>query len=100
VVSTALHEFFGASIVEACYCGCFPILPRRLSYPELVPAEHHASCLYDDEDGLLSRLRAAVQQIGTTRAFSLQPAMARFDWRQMAPRYDELFEQVLARRSG
>jgi glycosyltransferase involved in cell wall biosynthesis len=96
VVSTALHEFFGASIVEACYCGCFPILPRRLSYPELVPAEHHASCLYDDEDGFLNRLRDAVQQIGATRAFSLQPAMARFDWRQMAPRYDELFGQVLA----
>ena len=93
VVSTALHEFFGAAIVEACYCGCFPILPRRLSYPELVPADHHADCLYDDDGGLLDRLRDAVLGIEQVRAFSLQSAMERFDWQQMAPRYDDLFDR-------
>ena len=72
VVSTALHEFFGAAIVEACYCGCFPILPRRLSYPELVPSDHHADCLYDDDGGLLDRLRDAVLEID--RGPCLQPA--------------------------
>ena len=99
VVSTALHEFFGAAIVEACYCGCFPILPRRLSYPELIPPEHHRSCLYDDERHLLDLLRSAVQDIETTRAFSLQEAMASFDWQQMAPRYDDILRQVPAARS-
>jgi glycosyltransferase involved in cell wall biosynthesis len=100
VVSTALHEFFGAAIVEACYCGCFPILPRRLSYPELVPGDRHNDCLYDDERGLLDRLRAAVLERGRIRAFSLQPAMGRFDWLRMAPRYDDLFEQVLTSREA
>ena len=99
VVSTALHEFFGAAIVEACYCGCFPILPRRLSYPELVPADRHDDCLYDDHGGLLDRLRAAVLEIDQVRAFSLQRAMERLDWQQMAPRYDDLFEQVLSKCS-
>jgi glycosyltransferase involved in cell wall biosynthesis len=99
VVSTALHEFFGAAIVEACYCGCFPILPRRLSYPELVPLDRHDDCLYDDDGGLLDRLRDAVLRIGEVRAFSLQRTMECFDWQQMAPRYDDLFEDLLAKRA-
>ena len=99
VVSTALHEFFGAAIVEACYCGCFPILPRRLSYPELIPAERHADCLYDDDRGLLDRLRAAVLEKDRVRAFSLRLAMGCFDWGQMAPGYDDRLEQVLASRA-
>ncbi|MHC4414388.1 MAG: tRNA-queuosine alpha-mannosyltransferase domain-containing protein [Planctomycetota bacterium] len=39
VLSTALHEFFGVAVVEALLAGCLPWLPRRLSYPELLPPE-------------------------------------------------------------
>jgi glycosyltransferase involved in cell wall biosynthesis len=98
VVSTALHEFFGAAIVEACYCGCYPILPCRLSYPELIHDEHHAACLYDDSEALLSRLRKAINQIERIRSFSLQQHVARFDWSQMVSRYDDLLEDMVAHR--
>lgn len=37
VVSTALHEFFGISVMEAVAAGCIPVVPDRLSYPELYP---------------------------------------------------------------
>src|SRR4029434_6999573 len=50
VVSTAIQEFFGTGVIEAMYCGCVPILPRRLSYPEILPPEQHAACLYDGPD--------------------------------------------------
>jgi glycosyltransferase involved in cell wall biosynthesis len=88
VVSTALHDFFGAAVVEACYCDCFPVLPRRLAYPELIPAAHHDACLYDDFDGLLERLRFALTHVQGTRAFSLRAHLAQFDWGHLAPRYD------------
>ncbi len=107
VLSTALHEFFGVSIVEALYCGCWPILPRRLSYPELIPPALHARCLYDDFGGLLDRLRTAVLaccatapgpagQAAATSEGLLREAAARFDWRVQAPRYDALLADVAA----
>lgn len=99
LVSTALHDFFGAAVVEACYCGCFPILPRRLSYPELIPALHHDACLYDDFDGLLARLRWAIGHMREVRRFSLQQEMNRFDWHQIGLRYDRLLEET-ADRAG
>lgn len=35
-VSTARHEFFGIATVEAMSAGVVPLLPDRLSYPELL----------------------------------------------------------------
>jgi glycosyltransferase involved in cell wall biosynthesis len=100
VVSTALHEFFGAAVVEACYCGCFPILPHRLAYPELIPDQYHDICLYDGFDDLVTRLWRAVVDCDQTRAFSLSQVMERFDWREMAVRYDDLLESVAQKMTG
>ena len=35
IVSTAYHEFFGLSVMEAAASGVRPLLPQRLVYPEL-----------------------------------------------------------------
>jgi glycosyltransferase involved in cell wall biosynthesis len=96
VVSTAIHEFFGIAIVEAIYGGCFPILPRRLAYPEVLPVDYHADCLYDEFSELVDQLRWAVLHLGQARTIAVQmrPAMAQYDWAEMAPRYDETMERV------
>jgi glycosyltransferase involved in cell wall biosynthesis len=38
VVSTALHDFQGLSVLEAMASGCVALAPDRLAYPEYVPA--------------------------------------------------------------
>lgn len=87
VVSTALHEFFGVAIVEALYCGCRPVLPRRLSYPELVPAEMHDRVLYD-EGGLVPLLREALDDPRPWSQDWQRTWVSPYDWGCMAQRYD------------
>ena len=60
-VSTANHEFFGITAVEAIAAGAFPLLPNRLAYPEILDtkvAGDMSSFFYEREsDGLADRLR-------------------------------------------
>ena len=55
MVSFALQENFGYSMLEAAYLGCMPIVPNRLVYPEM----YSKDCLYDDfEDACRKVIRA------------------------------------------
>lgn len=100
-VSTAHHEFFGISILEAIYARTLPILPNRLSYPELIPQAYHAHCLYNDKDELLAQLRWALGHGEEARsaATELATTVAPYDWSQMAPKYDLLLEEIYASRA-
>jgi len=91
VVSTAIHDFFGAAVVEAIYCGCRPVLPQRLAYPEQIPQEQWINCLYENFDELLAQLRQAIIQ----PKLDLQAAVARYDWGTMASRYDAMLEKMV-----
>lgn len=91
VVSTAAQEFFGISIIEAMHAGAFPMLPRRLVYPERIPAALHACCLYDTPTGAVRLLGEALDDpaMRTAAAATLRAGTAGFDWRQVAPAYDD-----------
>ncbi len=95
VVSTALHEFFGIAVVEAAYAGAFPVLPDRLSYPEIMPGSVHDRSLYQEGE-LQERLRWALGHPAERRAAaaSLRDPLGRFDWSAMAPTYDRVLEAL------
>lgn len=100
VVSTATHEFFCVAIMEAIYCGCHPLVPNRLHYPELIPSTLHkpllhAPVLYDTEDDLFKYLKDILT--GKTKPLpksSLQNINKHLDWSQMIGRYDSLFNSL------
>ncbi|NJK79132.1 MAG: DUF3524 domain-containing protein [Chloroflexaceae bacterium] len=96
VVSTALQEFFGIGIIEALYCGCIPILPRRLTYPDLLPATYHADCLYNSLEELVDRLQHAIDHRHRLRRLPWRNVAAPYDWATMAPRYDAVLAEVAA----
>jgi glycosyltransferase involved in cell wall biosynthesis len=87
---TSNQDFFGASVVEALYCDCFPLLPKRLAYPYIIPSEYHSKCFYDDFDDLVSRLSEAIVNIEQTRRFSLRSVVTQYDWPEQSKLYDQL----------
>jgi glycosyltransferase involved in cell wall biosynthesis len=96
VVSTARHEFFGVSTVEALYCHSLPILPWDLSYPEIVPSEFHSRCLFTNDEQLVSNLTWALLHPEESRALAADIAhsVTRFEWASVSPMYDEVITSL------
>lgn len=101
-LSTAHHEFFGISILEAVSCHTFPLLPNRLSYPELLPATHHAACLYEDHEGLLQRLHWTLTHRPQAKqmAAELATAVTQYHWPHIIHSYDTLFTNIAGGQGG
>ncbi len=98
---TSLQDFFGASVVEAMYCNCCPILPMRLAYPEHFRAEGEdleaagsRGFFYTGHAEMLAQLRYRIERLDETRKVQTQPLAGRYDWAAMAPEYDALFSVV------
>ncbi len=103
VVSTANHEFFGISVVEAIAAGAYPLLPNRLAYPEILgleDSEPAADFLYEGGAGeLAGRLGRLADRIEGGGLWEGDPGRciriaSRFSWGQRAPELDEAIEKV------
>ena len=97
VVSTAIQENFGISVMEAIAHGCFPILPNRLSYPELIPKQLHDSVIYSTDSGLETKLEQVLTD--PYRFLSARRTLADhasgFSWEVLIQDYDRLMEALI-----
>ena len=102
VVSTANHEFFGIGIVEAVAAGTYPLVPNRLSYPEILWSDHNenAECFFyngtvKDLAEKLELLAGRLQEEKLwPNSISPEKITSRFKWISLAPQYDNAFEEI------
>ncbi|CAI8021661.1 Glycosyltransferase-like domain-containing protein 1 [Geodia barretti] len=88
-VSTAKHEFFGVAMMEAVACGCYPLCPNRLVYPEIYPSE----CLYNTEQQLYKKLAGFCDRPWVLRQMTkAKVELCRFSWGELKPAYTELLD--------
>ena len=101
MVSTAVHEFFGLSVVEAVLAGAFPLLPERLAYPEVLGAQEplilQEHFYQGREQPLADRLRKLVERKGNGRLWQDTDRMLRnrlkvLTWPQHAQKLDSAVE--------
>lgn len=97
---TSRQDFFGISVVEAIYCGCYPLLPNRLAYPEHLPEDGRDLFLYQDQEELHRKLKNLLLDFRKPLALiSLRDFVARYDWSILAAVYDRAMERVLQEKS-
>jgi len=101
-VSTATHEFFGLSAVEATLAGAYPLVPRRLAYPEVFDC-HEGKAAQEffyaaGARGLADRLADLAGRTESNdslhhAARPIRDRLTRFEWPNRAPILDEALEQ-------
>jgi hypothetical protein len=85
--------------MEAIYCGCHPLVPNRLHYPELIPESLHkpllhSPVLYETEDDLFHYLKDILT--GESKPLpkaSLQNINKHLDWSDRIDQFDNMFEE-------
>ena len=87
---TSNQDFFGISIMEAVYCKTIPILPNRLTYPELFKSDR--TIFYNNDNELIEKIKASINNLSSYK--KLNKLASKFDWTKIAKKYDIIMNNV------
>lgn len=92
---TSNQDFFSISLVQAMYCNCYPIVPKRLAFPEHIPEELHYEFVYNNQADLIEKLEYAITNPTQIIERDISMFTKNYKWEQTAPVYDKLFTSLL-----
>ncbi len=95
IISTANQENYGIAVIEAILSGCRPLLPNRLSYPEIIPAEFHSECLYSENNDLKKKLKRALKEKELFKQKKLIDRLSGLCWNTIIKNFDSLFDKII-----
>lgn len=94
VLSTAVHDFQGLSILEGVALGCVPIVPNRLAYQDFIPESYrYASIENDVGKEAINAADKLTQLIANLNCNHTAVAVAReMAWEKLKTEYEKLFQ--------
>jgi len=108
VLSTALHDFQGISVLEAVATDCIPVVPNRLAYQELFSQEVLYKSYLNHEKGnfsdtkeinleavaLSQKIELLAEQFLSGKAINQKQNIEPLSWAQMKNKYSEAFKKT------
>jgi len=95
---TSNQDFFGISIIEAVASSCYPILPYKLSYPELFNYNKNKVNFYktnkEFKDKLINVINN-IRSIKNTCNLMSSNIINQYDWSVMTKLYDSTFREII-----
>ncbi|MDY0359996.1 MAG: DUF3524 domain-containing protein [Desulforegulaceae bacterium] len=96
-ITTSVQENFGYSVLEAINAGCIPILPKRLSYPEIISSKFHEMVLHKNISSMYNTLKNYLNDpklLNQDWSEELRKDIEKFSWVNLISEYDQILENL------